>query len=285
MTSSGGRSGISLIEIKIVVGIVVVLTAAGVPLFLRMQREMIRKQPEFLCLAALASAAEGQADARCPAVGKPVAVRGSPGGTTVTCPDPANHLSPTLAFRRLGSVLSLQQTLPPPPSLDRNSFEATGFWVELETRGTTLRARMKNGFGYRWILAPLLAGFFLYWAGVIAWIWFERRKEGAAAVTYILLCVAAALGLFGLNHRTTEVEIDGTQRRMTRNVTAWGIPVWPTEVHERLIGVAALKGKRTSWLTAVVRGPERFDLVNIVPIPEASLGAAARFQEVFDAGR
>jgi type II secretory pathway pseudopilin PulG len=278
------QRGSSLSELKIVVVLILILTAISIPVFLWYTRGASRKKVAAQCLTALVSAAGGAADARCPATGKPYSVRPAEGGSEFSCAEPVGHLEPPVTVRRQGDLLSLRQTLPDPPALSEGSFEATSFFVDVEAADTTARARLRNGGGIRWVLGPLLALVFLLGGVTVAWEWFEYRKDGASKLGGILFCVVVSVVALGFTHRVTRIEFDGPKHRMTRAISVWGLPVWPAEVRDGVVGVAALKAGNFSSLAVVWRGPKGVEQEEIVSVAEASIGAAAWFQAV-TAGR
>lgn len=238
-------AGLNLIELKIVVGILVVLAVIAVPSYVSYARQLKAEQAAMACASALAA---GQKD-----------------------PCAGAHAEPALSLQDG----ALKQALPPPT--EAVDVPGAGQWIRIEKRSETFHVRVRNDGWSLWLGAPLLA--LIPLAASFGLLSEARHNQDKAAGLASAVFFLAALALLMYVHRTVSYDIDVPQRRVSRRVTAWGLP-FGTSTRDGIVGLAATKGMKGFVLAAY---PKAGDAVVLASLPEESLGLASRLQAAFGA--
>lgn len=238
------EAGLNLVELKIALGILVVLLIIAIPAYLGYARRVASERAAKACVGALAA---GQKD---------------PCATT--------HAQPPVTLQ--GGTL--KQPLPPPT--EAVDVPGDSLWIRVEKKGDVLHARVRNDGWFLWLAAPVSALFPL--AAAFGLASEARHNQDRAAGIASAVFFVAALAIVMYLHRTVSYEIDVPQRRLSRRVTVWGLP-FGSSTREGIVGVAATKLPHAFALTAYAKSG---DPVDLAILPEASLGLASRLQAAFE---
>lgn len=161
-----------------------------------------------------------------------------------------------------------ERALPAP--LDAEEVEGRGVRVRVEREGGLLRLHVKNSGSYLWGLGGFIA--FLGLIGTVGSAFTACTGGSKGEWAWAALSLLVALGFIGYVHRTTSFGFEG--RRVTRVVRVLGVRT-SSAVHE----VQALAVPADNTLYALKKDAPPLE---IVALPEASLGLASRLKNFFE---
>lgn len=278
-------SGFNLLEFATLLVFLLIFLAFLIPGVVLKWKEKRQRERGAACLVALMRAADGATGGACPASDRAVAPRTVDGGVSVECPDPEAHLQPAATVRRSGGTLSILQPLPAFTAAADATLSGSDARIRLEPRGSVLAMTLSGKWWQRWLAAPvftLVAVFFavLCGVGVKKCLSGENTKEGLGCSLFLLIftLAMAGAGLAAMGKSVT-LEIDGAQRTVKRTTFLFGIALGSGQVHTDVAAIAAVKARSNFALVALAGDAANRRSVDLVMVPEETLGLATRLRD------